>query len=259
MATLSSLLIGSHTSFPSQDVTISGSTETITASLTGMYIYHGTTALSLLDQMIAKMAAAGVTGASAALTKAGKVKLSGSITFTVSWDDTTLRDMLGFTGNLSGASSYTADNISKYIWFPGRGHTPEESPIAVGGAVNYMRNQTIAPDGSQVTFVHGSTYTTETLKFDVVPKDYFETENASGGEFTEFWKTVLVQGARFQHYEYQTFDSTSSDTFTPSPALGPYVLRGAQSVRPFSRNTGAPRVDKYYDLSIPMLKVAEYS
>ena len=50
----------------------------------------------------------------------GKVSLGFAATTSVTWTDTALQTLLGFTGNLSGASSYTATNAPKYIWRPTR-------------------------------------------------------------------------------------------------------------------------------------------
>lgn len=41
-----------------------------------------------------------------------------SSTFSVTWNDTDFRDILGFTGNLSGANSYTATHRARYTWVP---------------------------------------------------------------------------------------------------------------------------------------------
>lgn len=267
MTAKSSYLIGSHASWPDTTVTIdptpgtpAPSAETISASLGGLYVTHATSTLSGTAQLLAALTAAGVGSAAVELLDSGKIKISGGATFSVTWTDALGAAFFGFDGSaLTGASSYTADEISKYIWVAGRGHTPTESPIGVGGAINYMRRQTEATDGSQVTFVHGSTRTTETLRFDVVPKALFETADGLGGEFSQFWSTVLVGGAHFQHYEYENYTSTGTTALSLGTALGPYVMRGKQGTRPFRRNAGAPRVDKYYDLSLSMLQVPEYS
>jgi len=39
---------------------------------------------------------------------------------TVTWDDTTLRDLLGFTATLSGNSEYESTYIPRYVWYPSR-------------------------------------------------------------------------------------------------------------------------------------------
>ena len=55
----SSYLVGSIVGMSSQAVSIDGSGETVTASLAGIYLYHDTDALSLIDQMLAAMVSAG--------------------------------------------------------------------------------------------------------------------------------------------------------------------------------------------------------
>ena len=256
----SSYFIGSDPSFPDQDVTFNASAQVITASLTGMYITHGTAALDLLGLFVAAMTSAGVASPTAILSTSGKVIIGSSGTFTVTWTDQHLADMLGFSGSaLSGASSYTADNVSKYVWIPGRGHTSLESPIGVGGAKNYMRRQTTAPGGRSKTFKHASTSTTETLKFEVVPKAMFETADALGGEFSQFFDIVLIDGALFQHYEYETYSSTGTADVALSNPLGPYVMTGQDPKRPMVRNSNVPRADKYYDIRIPMRVQPEYT
>ena len=50
----------------------------------------------------------------------GKVSLGFAATTSVTWTDVALRNLLGFTADLSGASSYTATYQPKYIWRPTR-------------------------------------------------------------------------------------------------------------------------------------------
>lgn len=46
----------------------------------------------------------------------GKVTIAGTATFAIVWVHTDLRDLLGYTGNLSGSSSYLAPNHARSIW-----------------------------------------------------------------------------------------------------------------------------------------------
>ena len=47
---------------------------------------------------------------------------------TVTWQDTNIRDMCGFTGNLSGSTSYTSTNHVKGLWLP---DGPPRSPYGL--------------------------------------------------------------------------------------------------------------------------------
>lgn len=59
-------------------------------------------------------------GYTVSLTSDFMVKIDGPATFSITWDDTDLRDLLGFTANLSGADTYTATYTPQLTWFPNR-------------------------------------------------------------------------------------------------------------------------------------------
>jgi hypothetical protein len=59
---------------------------------------------------------------------AGYVVLShGIVVFSVTWTDTALRDLLGFTANLSGATSYTATYTPENCWVPTRSRADNDN------------------------------------------------------------------------------------------------------------------------------------
>lgn len=60
------------------------------------------------------------TGVTATFSSAFKVVLTKGSNFTLAWGDTALRDLFGFTGDLSGAATYTATYTPQYCWFPSR-------------------------------------------------------------------------------------------------------------------------------------------
>lgn len=49
-----------------------------------------------------------------------RISVEGGGVFAVTWIDTALRDLLGFTGNLSGEASYTATYAPQNCWLPTR-------------------------------------------------------------------------------------------------------------------------------------------
>ena len=260
---VSSILVGSDPAWSDKTVTItpnlgSPSAETLTASLTGLYLAHTTTALSGIAQLEAALTAAGVGSADVSITEAGLVKLSGSANFDLTWTTSSAATFYGFDGSaLSGASTYTADAVSPYLWVAGRCHTPEDSILGVDGAKRYMRSQTVSPTGRAVTFAHTSSRTVQRLRFAPVSKARFETTSAAGGEFVTFWDTVLHPGARLLHHEGVTIAEGSSTAMDLSTHLGPYILRGDVDRVPFARFV--PASDQFFDVSIPLLVVSEYS
>lgn len=67
-------------------------------------------------------------------------------TASITWTDTDLRDVLGFTGNLSGAGSYTGTWGARGMWMP---DSPLVSPYTAGDAGHWEGGpvQTISPLG----------------------------------------------------------------------------------------------------------------
>jgi hypothetical protein len=105
--------------------TVAATEFTVASTATGndagsYYIYeYGGGTNDLMAHLTAKMAAVDAT-ATVTLSSAGKVVIAFGGVQTVSWSVTTLRDILGFTGNLSGAATYTATNYPRYTWVPTR-------------------------------------------------------------------------------------------------------------------------------------------
>lgn len=256
--TTTSLLIGSYEDFPDSTVTIDASPETITASASSLYLVHPTASLSLFAQLLAAMTSAGVGSPAVALLENRLVRLSGSVTFTVTWTDTLPRDMLGFTGNLSGASTYTASLISPYLWAPGRTETPLGGVLGLAGQKVYDVASAVAPDGTQVVSRYGS-QRLNTFMWRYVPKARHLTSDELGGEYHTFFDNVLVRGRKWLLYR-EVNDSTASTALTLGTPLGPFELDvGKAANRPgFDREAGFETVESHYRVQLSAIKVDEY-
>ena len=247
-----SWLIGSVEDTAGYGVTIASSAQTIAA---GSYYLHGpTTSLSLIAQMQAKMTAAGVGSAAAYLTRAGYVRLTGSGTFTVTWTNTTLRDLLGFTGNLTGAASYVAPNHSKLWWSAGYDANPD-TPYGVEAMPMPDTTITTSRDGSKVLFTTNNTQQHQAFSWDVVPIDKVWTTAEAGGEYKAWWDTVGRAGLRWYLWPDVDEDSTSTAQATLSGQLGPYKLR---RIDPTWYNRQIPNVDQLSQIEIDAIVVSEY-
>ena len=121
------------------------------------YLYHPTANLSILGKIQADLVAEGFGAATAVLTRDRRVKLaSGGGNFTITWDSTALRDLLGFTATLTGAATYTATNVSPLLWSPGKPLMPELSPSGTTGNRRPLAYWTQSPtDGSPFVVAHG--------------------------------------------------------------------------------------------------------
>lgn len=220
----STWLIGSVESLPAQSFTINAGAASISAG--SYYLYHGTNSLSLMYQLQAALTTAGVAGASVVLLENRCVRVSAGGVFSITWGSATaLRDFLGFTGNLAGQSSYTATNISRYLWSAGE---TVSKATATGSAGYSVEDATIkvSADGTHQYTDHHITHTWDDWEFPSVLLNRYDSLGAwSGGTFLGFRTAVIVPGHRFQCYEIVTEDNSSTSQVTLPTALGTYRMR----------------------------------
>ena len=254
-------LIGSIKNLPAQTLVIGGGNQAITAG--SRYLYHSTNALSMLAQVQAALIAAGYAGASATLLKNRKVKLSsGAGTFTLNWPaDNVFRNLLGFTGNLSGASSYTATNVSKLLWSPGRPENPQQAPLGVRGHRTHSTYTLVSPyDGSTESVTHGSREY-NAFNFPYVLTDRVHTTAEAGGEWVAFFDTVCAPSYSFHLWRNVDEDTSSTSNAALATNLGPYVYtperRGADWS--FVRSGGFELAEHACDINFRVHVVPEYS
>lgn len=98
----------------SNSVSVSGTAITLTS---GTYAHIGHLGKHFQTKVIA---ASGPPDDFVVSFSSGKIVFSAGSAYTVTWTDTALRDYLGFSGNLSSASTHTADYTSPNCWFPTR-------------------------------------------------------------------------------------------------------------------------------------------
>lgn len=256
MAT-SSWLIGS-TEIAAQSVTIDASPESISAGT--YYLYHAT-APNLLDEMVAAMTSAGVTAPAATLRENRKVVLSSLGTFTVTWPaDNILRDLLGFTGNLAAASSYTATNISPLLWSPGRTESTTISRVGLHGRTIYNTIVGIGDDGTPCATTHGSRVFNEFF-WRYIDGNRIQTSSELGGEFETFKSEVLVKQYAFGLYRNIDEDDSSTSTVSFGSPLGPYAFRPSTrspDIAP-ERSRGFALSDVRWDVTMPVYVRTEVS
>ncbi|MCP4549514.1 MAG: hypothetical protein GY835_23915 [bacterium] len=132
----------------------------------------------------------------------GKVTLNfNGNTTAVVWTDTALRDLLGFTGNLSGATSYVATNEARYCWRPSM---PMLYPKHLTSAASFYaaRSSTIvqrAPGGKTYSRA-GSTVYDASVAYDLLPvaEVLTPTTGTVYADFEQWWLDVPAVGNRFR-------------------------------------------------------------
>ena len=258
MAISTAWLIGSYV-VPATQITVDGSAVALTSAEQGWYLYHDTDALSLIDQLEDVLLAQGVTLATVRVLENRKVKISASGNFSITWGSTLSRDLFGFTGNLAGASTYTAQNISPLLWSPGKPESPTESPLGVTGRKVYDTKLSVAPDGTTVADSH-YTQRVNTFTWSHVPMDRFQTSSEVGGEYVVFFDYVLRNGYKFHLWRTIAEDVDGTNAVTWTTSLGPYSYRQTRGLLSpdFQRSPGFERVDRRAQVSLDCLIVPEW-
>lgn len=224
--TATSWLIGSDLAVPADSFdVVATTTETKTVTAGKYYLYDATTGISLLTHVAGLIQGhANVTTCTGAILENRKVKLTGSGSFDVTWTDTNVRDMLGFTGNLSGASSYTATNISPLFWSPLRTESPQLAPLGVDG-VGVHDTHWAQSATTVITATTNNSWRENSFSWRYVAISRMWTSSEAGGEYYTFYDRVLRRAAPFKLYRNVEEDTSGGDAATLATVLGPYKMK----------------------------------
>lgn len=207
-------------------VTIDGSAEAIVGDF---YLRHATGALSLLQEFEDAMTAAGVASPDVTMRENLRIRLAAGATFTVTWASTALRDLMGFTGNLSGASSYDATNPSPLLWAPGYPATPGNTRTSKRGYLVPHVTFHSADDGSSKQTQHfGSERWLELEWRTLLTSALVVADGSNTGNTLEgFYENVLQYGYRLRYHQSVTTSSSAASelAWNDSVAFGPYQTR----------------------------------
>ena len=191
--------------------TTNGTDEYFIRGYTGEAIATGRLGAQLVEEIQARVRVFGG-GTYAAfvctVSDAGIVTMTGGATFTVTWTDTALRDILGFTGNLSGASTYTAPNQHRYGWYPDSPISERDGDERQAG-VRTSDTQVMRAPGGQVNTITFAEFVDRTFSLGwiakeramAVPTDTQTTAaRVKNRSYEEFWQQVGKPGRRFRWY-----------------------------------------------------------
>lgn len=263
--TISTWLIGSYPDLPQQDFTITrdGDAATpVTIDAGSYYLHHASGGLSLFDQLVSQMALASIAGANVRFLENRKIEIFGLDDFSITWPgDGLLRQILGFNGNLpGGSSSYIADNVSKYFWSGAKPMTWVGGPVNVLGTPVYDQQLSITPDGTIYSTGHYSLSVNE-FSWRFVELDLYQTSTGAGGEYIEFFDTVLRRGRNFLlWWQVNESELTSPQVLPDAEQQGPYVMTGGRkAITPaFVRSAGFKRMNRRQDIDFAVVGAREY-
>ncbi len=255
MAT-SDWLVGAWQNAPAFAFTVNGNAKAIAAD--DWYLYDATASISLISK-IESLVQEEYGSATVTITKSGRVKFSNGTAMTIAWgSDTTLRDRLGHTGDISLAETVGA-NRTRYLWRSGTTHSPMLGSLGSAGARRTDGAYAMGPNVLSQTF-HNS-WSENDIEFGQVANARFETKDQNPGEYATFDADVVDRGYRFKLYRKVDEDETTTDVTWPTGAdvLGPYALNAPPDGRRFQYNRfpGTERVDYIHTVRLQVRTYAE--
>ncbi len=194
--------------------------DTITTTAGNYYIkgYTGESTNQLVEHLQAQIRASSL-GTSLASATVDLNEGTGQITINfatggteigITWTDTDLRDLLGFTGDLSGADSYTATNQCRYIWRPTRyvsNHDVDRDQIWA----EESNSRVVVSSDATAFAITGNTRKNVNLEFRNLPAADVRTDSATVWEtFQQFFVDVIAKGETVRYIpDRATYSSTS--------------------------------------------------
>ena len=229
-----------------------------------LYLRSENPLLSLIDLLTTAIQTQ-VPTAELVVTQGRRVRLVPTLGDPISIDwlaNTTIRDLLGFTGLLASSDSpRTATNVSPLLWSPGWVATPE-TLLGTAGWVQTDATHHVSADGRRKLATTYYEQVQQDLSWSVILAERLRVDAATdgGGTFHEFYEQVLKRGMSIRWYVEQleadgsntavTWDDSATNSF------GPYVLREADA-RWYRRVLD--NADLYGSLALPLMQVAEYT
>jgi hypothetical protein len=151
----------------------------------------------------------------------GKVTISSTHTYSLTWTSTTLRDILGWTGNISSVTSATGTNHARYLWLPNCARTGSV-PEPVSGSSCFGKPKTdvtttMAPSGVY-TALYYNTVHRAVLDFQFIQgnKAWQRLESTTNESLEKFYRDVVGQGVRLAYFPDRATDADSWELWTPS-------------------------------------------
>lgn len=126
-------------------------------------------------------------------------KIANSSTYTITWTDTALQSLLGFTGTQSGAATYTAANEPQCVWSPNRGIS--DAPVDPARLVQPISSTIVhcSRDGT-LTSVLGNTRYAGTVSYGLIDgaRVFIPSTGSVNKEFETFFEDVIARGERIR-------------------------------------------------------------
>lgn len=259
-----SVLIGSHPAIPATTITVTANAVTEVLNFAGgpFYLYHPTGSLSLLTAVVALINGhSELLGTGVVIARSGLVRLTNATAFSIdAWGaDTTLRDVLGFSGASSSATAHVADGHSPLYWSPGK----QESSSARMGSDGTLVKDTYAARSApgQIVSTTNNRWHRNRFTWGYVHIDRIERVPDQPGTWAYWWDYVGSRSRRFWLARGVTEDSADDTTAmslsTKLPSTGAYVM-AQDGPMEYVHNREIERLELYSPVELPVETALEY-
>ncbi|MEK7180506.1 MAG: hypothetical protein AAB706_03445 [Patescibacteria group bacterium] len=168
----------------------------------------------------------------------GKVTISATgvgSSFSVTWNTTALRDALGWTGSLTGATTYQASQHARYLWLPNCGRSNPMAPNPASQSQDMGMEEsdytiTVAPTGASKRIGYNRRLV-ENLEWAWLKanKVKIEHETITNESLQRFWRDTIVVGRAVRYHPDRSVDSIAFEWgareghFKPTPNVSTWV------------------------------------
>jgi hypothetical protein len=260
----SAWLIAAYHDFPSTSFTVNAAptgNEVKTVAAGDYYLYDATAGNALNEQVELQLEDhTDITTATVELLESGKIKITCDTTFAITWGSGTLvRNLLGYTGDLSGATNYTATYVSPLFWSPAGTESPQLSVLGGTGAEESDIAYGLSPTTYGIATEHNTRQINTFLWRNVASARFYSASEANGEFYT--WWTYAKKLANFKLYRSIAEDTAGTGAASLGTPLGPYKLDPRKLPRgnpfPFGRSSGFTLVDQFHPVSLDVVTTVE--
>jgi hypothetical protein len=257
----SSWVIGSHADVPETEVSVTAgaSTQTVTFPAGSYYVADPVPARSAMDTLAARIVAdhSNVSSCAASLGEDRIVRLTANTAFTATFNDDTLRALLGLTGNWTvSQATQAAQGTSGYMWVPGKAAI-QMGRYGTQGLRTYDTAVGMSGPGNVTATQHNYHIKNEfTWRHVLNARGWPSSEGA--GSWVAFHRNVLRRFWKIKIYEDVNNDESSTSGVSLASPQGPYIMQAGRGEITEDYQQEISMYDYLDRFTLPVVSTADY-